>query len=128
MPTPLATLLAARVTSGHGQGKKIGVPTINIDPALLPNSLPQGIYACRVTFNATTFDGAMHYGPRPVFDDPSVSCEIHILDHEIQVPPSTLDLTIFDKVRDVQLFPSVQAMTDEIARDITKIRAILHPS
>jgi len=115
----------APVVSGHGQGKKIGVPTINIDPTQFPKDVSQGIYACRAIFDEKSYDGALHFGPRPVFDDEAVSAEIHILDTVIDSAPKTLDLEIIGKVRDVMNFDSIEAMTTEIEKDIEKIRAML---
>lgn len=94
----------------------------------MPSDVEHGIYACRVMFDESTYDGALHYGPRPVFGDTTVSCEIHVLDHVIDTPPARLDLLIFEKIRDVRNFESPEAMTEEIDRDIRKIRAILSVS
>lgn len=126
MTNPSVSIIGARVTSGHGQGKKIGVPTLNIDTCLMPASVAEGIYAARVWCDGIAYNGALHYGARPVFNDPNVSCEVHLIDEVLHEAPETIDLDIVARIRDVRNFESVEAMTDEIARDIEKIRAILN--
>ncbi len=68
--------------------------------------------------------GAMHYGPRPVFND-SESFEIHILDEVIDVPPLDIIVEIVARLRDVQNFPDADALKAAIVEDIRQTRAIL---
>lgn len=110
--------------SGRSRGRQIGVPTINLDPSSVPKELSYGIYACHITIDGRTFQGAMHYGPRPVFND-DIALEVHVLDQLIAEFPKTVDLEIVSKIRDVQNFESVPALQDAIAADIAAVRAIL---
>jgi riboflavin kinase / FMN adenylyltransferase len=126
MPT-LAVITGAATHSGHGQGAPLGVPTLNIDATLIPKSVTHGIYACWVQIRGAMYMGALHFGPRPVFGDPTPSCEVHVLDQAFDTTPQTIDIHIFERIRDIRNFETPEAMTEEIARDIEKIRAILHP-
>lgn len=114
----------AKTTGGRGRGKKIGIPTINLDLSCVPKELMHGIYACRISFGGKTYAGAMHYGPRPVFKD-TVALEVHVLDEVVDVPPVQVDIEIIGRIRDVMNFPDTGSMMTEITQDIAKTRAML---
>lgn len=89
--------------------------------------MSEGIYACFVTLH---YDGArsegpypaaMHYGPRPVFHD-TVSCEIHVIDVTPSRPPQRIEVQIVARLRDVEDFPSVDALREQMRRDIEEAR------
>ncbi len=114
----------AAVISGRGRGKGLGIPTINIDLAAVPSDVPHGIYACKITLGDTTYMGAMHYGPRPVFRD-GVAFEVHILDETVEDIPDTVDIEIIGFIRAIADFPSPEAMMKRIERDIEEARGML---
>lgn len=118
------TINAARVIHGSSRGKKLGVPTINIDPSSVPTELRHGIYACRLMIGNDEYKGAMHYGPRPVFKD-SDSCEVHVLDTMIDKVPPTISIDVVAWIRAVQDFPTVEALMQQIEQDIKTVRATL---
>ncbi len=68
--------------------------------------------------------GAMHYGPRPVFKD-SVSLEVHVLDAHLASVPSSIDVEIIGRIRDVENFESPEALTLRIRKDIQEARGML---
>lgn len=114
----------ARIVSGAGRGKNLGIPTINIDLSAVPPDLAHGIYACRITLAGRTYKGAMHYGPRPVFKD-SEACEVHIIDETVDEVPETADIEIVGFIRDVANFPSPEALVERIGKDIEEARGML---
>lgn len=128
MSTPLSppVTFRAKPVTGAGRGKKLDVPTINIDPSILPKNFPEGVYAAKVWLDDDTRwkMGAMHYGPRPVFND-SLSLEVHILDATISALPGEIAVETVARLRDVQNFPSVDALKTAIDQDILDTRAIL---
>lgn len=110
--------------AGAGRGRNMQIPTINFETENLPDHLEHGVYACWITIDGQRLKGAMHFGPRPVFKD-SVSFEVHILDEAITALPESCDLTIVKRIRDVQDFPSKEALIERIRKDIEETRAIL---
>ncbi|MBU0766244.1 riboflavin kinase [Patescibacteria group bacterium] len=135
---------------GSGRGKKLGYPTINLNLKDIPSDLEKGIYAGWITINnqpstvdcrersvsranpakrdervdCRKFSAAIHYGPRPVFDN-TTSFEIHLIDHSADSIPETLDIQIIKRLRDVQNFPTEEALKEQIAMDIEEVRKIL---
>jgi len=123
LPAPVR-IKDARVIPGRGRGKGLGVPTINIDLSAVPKDMAHGIYACRITLAGRAYNGAMHYGPRPVFKD-SVAFEVHILDRTVDDVPETSDIEIVGYIRAIADFPSPEAMVERIRQDIDEARGML---
>ncbi len=114
----------AKTVSGRGRGKGLGVPTINIDLAAVPDDLAHGIYACRITLDGTVYPGAMHYGPRPVFKD-SDAFEVHIIEGTVEDVPETATVEIVGYIREVQDFASPAELVARIQKDIVEARGML---
>ncbi len=102
----------------------MGIPTLNIALTSAPKTLAHGIYACLISFGGKTYQGAMHFGPRPVFKDTD-ALEVHVLDSIIDQPPVSVDLDIIGKIREVKDFPNAEALKEAIAQDIAAARAML---
>ncbi|MEN9561459.1 MAG: hypothetical protein RIQ56_732 [Candidatus Parcubacteria bacterium] len=111
-----------RTITGSGRGKRIGVPTINLALEDIPPALEEGIYACFVTDHR--FPAAVHYGPRPVFND-SKTFEIHLLDAALVLLPKEISVEIVAYLRPVKNFHDVDGLKAQITKDIADARAIL---
>lgn len=123
-PKKVITLPGIRVILGRSRGKRIGIPTINLDPSQAPKNLQHGIYACYIRIAGKRYRGAMHYGLRPVFDD-TKTLEVHVLDEDIDGVPETVDLMIVGRIRDVLDFPDTEGLLQAINDDILQTRAML---
>ncbi|HEY6155836.1 MAG TPA: bifunctional riboflavin kinase/FAD synthetase [Gemmatimonadales bacterium] len=126
--------LRAAVERGAGRGRTIGVPTINLTPPdprkLLP---PDGVYAVwveihgqRATGNVQRYGGMMNQGPRPTFGVQARGLEIHLFDFSGDLYGQVVTVEWVRRLRDVQTFPSRQALVDQIERDAVAARAILN--
>lgn len=115
---------SADVIPGAGRGKILGTPTINMSTANLPE-MEHGIYACWTEIDGKKERSVMHFGPRPVYNDPVATCEVHLLDRVIKTTPESLQVTVVGYIREVRDFPTVDAMRYEIERDIDRARAML---
>lgn len=118
----------AQVITGAGRGKDMGVPTLNVDLNDVPETLEEGIYACWATVLETgeSYMGAMHYGPRPVFEDDE-SCEVHLIDQVLEYAPDMIEITVVHRLRDIQNFPSTEALMLQIQEDIKACKDVLIP-
>jgi|GEM_PF-524190 len=114
---------SGRVIPGRGRGKTIKSPTINLSLQSIPKTIPQGIYACSVTIRKKIFIAAVHYGPRPVFND-GLSFEIHVIDTVIATPPQIVHVELIKRLRNVRNFPSPKALMQQIAKDIGRTRML----
>ena len=116
--------LDGKVVSGDGRGRRLGFPTANLATAkeLLPR---EGVYAVRVRYRRRMYDGVVNLGRRPTFPDAEPSMEIHLLDFAGDLYGAHLRLYFVERLRDVQRFPSVEALQAAVRADIARARGIL---
>lgn len=118
--------LRGTVERGAGRGRTIGVPTVNLAPdprKLLP---PDGVYAVRVEALGRRYGGMMNQGARPTFGVAARGLEIHLFDFTGDLYGQTVTVEWVRRLRDVQTFPSREALVDQIGRDAVAARAILN--
>lgn len=115
----------ATTEHGYAIGRTFDVPTINLDVRAVPRTLEHGVYACKASLDGEPpLPATMHFGPRPVFDQPA-SCEIHILDTKGVPHPQEVEVTPVAYLRPVMNFPSKEALVAQILLDNEKARGIL---
>ena len=119
--------LLGRVVPGAGRGRTIGVPTINLAPPdarkLLP---PDGVYAVWVWWRGTRYGGMMNQGARPTFAEPGRTLEVHLFDFAGDLYGETVRVEWVERLRDVQAFPSRDALVAQLERDRQAARASLN--
>jgi riboflavin kinase/FMN adenylyltransferase len=119
----------AQVVPGDGRGRTLGFPTANLSgiPArkLLP---PDGVYAVRVEWRGGRSDGMMNQGGKPTFQQAERSLEVHLLDHAGSLYGEWLKVEWVARLRDVQRFPSLDALRAQLERDRSSARAALAAS
>lgn len=116
--------ISGKVIKGLGKGKKLGFPTLNINPRRAPKKLKFGIYAAYVKTPAGNFLGAVHYGPRPAVHAP-ISFEVHCLGLKKNLYGKRITVILKKRLRAVRNFPTLAALKKQIQRDIAKVKKIL---
>jgi riboflavin kinase/FMN adenylyltransferase len=112
---------------GRGLGSKYTVPTINL--ARYEELVPKdGVYITCTRVGAERFDSVTNVGNRPTFGADSFAIETHLLNfHPIELTPeSEVELCFLDRVRDEIKFPSVEALREQIERDVKRARRYFH--
>jgi riboflavin kinase/FMN adenylyltransferase len=116
--------IPGQVILGDGRGRTIGIPTANLD--VWPRrALPKaGVYVCRAWVNGQSRGAVTNVGVRPTFESQPVQprVEAHILDYDQDLYGQTITLDFLSHVRDEQRFPNVQALVEQIHRDIETAR------
>jgi riboflavin kinase/FMN adenylyltransferase len=112
---------------GRGYGSKYTVPTINLSryEELVPGD---GVYITMTRVGEECFDSVTNVGKRPTFGEESFAIETHLLNfHPIELRPETeVELFFLDRLRDEIKFPSVEALREQIAKDVKKARRYFH--
>ena len=68
-----------RVVSGAGRGRKLGVPTLNMEPKRCP--APSGIFSSRLHVGGAIYKGVSYIGFRPQYSDRATPVlETHLLE------------------------------------------------
>ena len=112
---------------GRGYGSKYTVPTINLSryDELVPED---GVYITRTRVAEECFDSVTNIGNRPTFGADSFAIETHLLNfHPIELKPETeVEIFFLQRVRDEIKFPSVEALREQISKDVRKARRYFH--
>jgi riboflavin kinase/FMN adenylyltransferase len=117
--------VSGQVGEGERRGRQLGVPTINLSDIppqkLLP---PDGVYAVRVEWRGGRAEGMMNQGPKPTFQDGRRSLEAHLFDFDGNLYGEWVRIEWVERLRDVERFPSVDALKQQLDRDRTRARAV----
>jgi len=108
---------------GRGYGSKYTVPTINL--ARYEELVPKdGVYITCTRVGEERFESVTNVGNRPTFGAESYAIETHLLNfHPIELTPeSEVEIYFLDRLRDEIKFPSIEALREQIARDVKKAR------
>jgi len=108
---------------GRGYGSKYTVPTINLSryEELVPKD---GVYITRSRVGDECFDSVTNVGNRPTFGTELFAIETHLLNfHPIELTPETeVEIHFLQRLRDEIKFPSVEALREQISKDVRKAR------
>jgi riboflavin kinase / FMN adenylyltransferase len=118
-------MLRGIVVHGDHRGRELGFPTANLevpDKKLIPAN---GIYAVRVRLGNEWHNGAASIGIRPTFGGGKRLVEIFILDFSRWIYGEELEVYFIERLRDEEKFDSIQALLDQMARDVQNARDIL---
>jgi riboflavin kinase/FMN adenylyltransferase len=104
---------------GRGFGSKYTVPTINLSryEELAPGD---GVYITRTRVADEWFDSVTNVGKRPTFGDDLFAIETHLLNfHPLTLEPDTeVEIAFLDRLRDEIKFASVEALKEQIGKDV----------
>jgi riboflavin kinase / FMN adenylyltransferase len=118
--------VVGRVGQGERRGRLLGVPTINLTD-LSPRKLlpPDGVYAVAVEWRGGRLGGMMNQGPRPTFHDGRRVLEAHLFDFEGDLYNEWVRVEWVERLRDIERFPSVEQLRQQLERDRTSAVAAL---
>ena len=117
--------LCGKVAGGYGiAGKNLNCPTANIQlsAGVLP---PDGVYSGILEVNGQSYAAAVNIGISPTYGrsrDLQRRVEAHLLDFEGNLYGQNVRLTLGEYLRSEQCFASEDALKQQIACDVEKIR------
>jgi len=127
--------LTSEVVQGEQRGRTIGIPTVNLNlDTLDDHMLPaDGVYAGFAYCPGATpgvdrpYTAAISVGNKPSFGGlrghVKLTIEAHLLDFDADLYGQTITLTFTRWLRDQQRFPTPDALRQQLARDIDKVRS-----
>jgi riboflavin kinase/FMN adenylyltransferase len=111
---------------GHGaeRGRTIGFPTANLEQ--IQTVLPAlGVYAGRAWVEDQSYPAAINIGPNPTFGEQAVKIEVHLIDFTGNLYDRPLSVDLLDRLRDIQPFPSIDALTAQLNRDVERVLVLV---
>ncbi len=113
--------LGGTVVRGHERGRDIGFPTANLEPEdqLVPG---EGVYSGEARVGDVTHPCAISIGRTPTFDGQEQQIEAHLLDFSGDVYDQSMRLEFHRFLRGQEKFDSVEALVEQLRRDVAAIR------
>ena len=109
---------SGKVVYGKQLGSQLGVPTANM--WLPKNKLPiAGVYIVKVLFEGQVYGGIANMGTRPTVDGQTPVLEVHILEFNERIYGKKITVEFYQKVRDEKKFEDLDALKDQIFKDIS---------
>jgi riboflavin kinase/FMN adenylyltransferase len=119
--------LCGSVIHGDGRGRKINIPTANIEIKAEKITPKNGVYATWAILQGKKHPAVTNIGIRPTFtpDKERANIETHILGFSKNIYGEELKLELVERLRDEKKFSSVNELLQQIHADIEKAQEIL---
>lgn len=118
--------ISGKVVNGHENGRKIGIPTANVDfekEKLIPKI---GVYATRTHIGGKIYSSVSNVGSHPTFNDNYVNLETHIIGFDKDIYDCDIKVEFFKYLRGVSAYNSKEDLVNQIKRDIAETKEILN--
>ena len=112
--------LHGTVVEGQKLGRQIQFPTANIDASDPDKIIPGfGVYVVKVMVEGMSYQGMLNIGNRPTVNHnaDNRTVEVHIFDFDADIYGKPIEVVFFNKLREEQKFPSLDALKKQLAKD-----------
>ena len=114
--------ISGRVVHGDALGRTLGFPTANL-PLRRSVSPVKGVYAVEVHgLTPEPIPGVANIGTRPTVKGLRQQLEVHLLDINMNLSGRHIDVVLKQKLRNEQRFASLEALKEQIAKDVVTAR------
>ena len=116
-------VLCGRVVGGFRRGRLLDYPTANLDPGqqIAPGD---GVYAGRASVRDGLHPAAISIGDNPTFGPTERTIEAFLLNAEGDFYDESIALSFICRLRDQERFDGREALKDQIAKDVKRVREI----
>jgi len=114
--------IEGKIIRGKGRGKKLNMPTANLDynpKKILPKD---GIYSCKVQFREKLYLGALSIGNNPTFGNNDKTVEVHMIDFKDSIYSESINIKIYKHMRDQIQYNNIDSLIDQMQCDLVNIR------
>ncbi len=116
--------IRGRVEPGHGRGKGLGFPTLNL-PLAYGQDVAHGIYAMRVYHKGRRYAAAGYVGASPTFGEGTPALEAYLLDFEGNLYGEDVELEFIAPLRADQAFADKETLAKRMREDCAAARIVL---
>ena len=111
------------VQKGRRIGKKLGVPTCNIDIKNYVIAKP-GVYSVRVKVNNSNkiFKGIANLGYRPTFGEKKILLEVNLFNFSGNLYNKSLNVSFYNFIRSEKKFKNYQDLIKQIQKDLKQAK------
>ena len=116
--------VCGEVVPGAKRGRTLGFPTANVKTER-PLLVPGGVYACRAEVGGVEHPAVANIGTRPTFENQDFAVEVYLIDFSGDLYGRRLCLAFHRMLREERRFAGVDALKEQIARDVALARSCL---
>jgi riboflavin kinase / FMN adenylyltransferase len=110
------------VVTGQKLGRQLGFPTINMARSYDGVVPRDGIYAGLAQTELGEFKAAISIGLRPTVNGDHRTIEAHLIDFpQTEIYGTSVDIQFLQRLRDEEKFESLDALKDQMARDVAAV-------
>jgi riboflavin kinase/FMN adenylyltransferase len=118
--------IRSTVVVGARRGRELGYPTANLAPDIAGFVPADGVYAAWLRTGGERYPAAVSIGNNPTFDGvPDKQVEAHVLDIDIDLYGSVVELDFVDYVRPMVKFSGVTELIEQMEADESRVRTLL---
>jgi riboflavin kinase / FMN adenylyltransferase len=118
--------LTGKIVKGHGIGKTLGYPTINL--AVPPGKLlpKEGVYSGLIRFDHESYSGMVYIGARLTFNDLALSVEVNLFDFEDKIDSDNASVDLLNYIRPPVRFGNKEELIEQMKKDEIEIKKLLN--
>lgn len=110
--------LSGQILSGYQNGRKMGLPTANVEYDPLRAIPKPGVYSGCCEIDGQKYTSVINVGDNPTFNGKKITIEAHILDFSGDIYGKTAQVEFESRIRDEIKFSSPTELTAQIKKDI----------
>lgn len=118
--------ISGKVAHGQKIGRTIGFPTANV--ALKRKVVPvRGVFAVKAYWqDSDIYEGVANIGFRPTVNGQRCQLEVHLFDFDGDIYGKQIEVELVAKIRDEQPFLSLDALKQQILKDVDQAKALFN--
>jgi riboflavin kinase / FMN adenylyltransferase len=113
------------VVRGDRRGHELGFPTANLAPTPFAAVPADGVYACWFVHGKRQLPAAVSVGTNPTFSGRQRTVEAYVLDVDEDFYGHHVALDFVERLRGMERFDSVEALVEQMGRDVDRTRELL---
>jgi riboflavin kinase/FMN adenylyltransferase len=113
------------VVRGDRRGHELGFPTANLAPPPFAAVPADGVYACWFVHGKRQLPAAVSVGTNPTFSGRQRTVEAYVLDVDEDFYGHHVALDFVERLRGMERFDSVDALVEQMHRDVSYTRELL---
>lgn len=110
--------ISGKVVNGRKSGRKIGIPTANLNfeaNKIIPQN---GVYSTKTHIDGKIYESVTNIGSHPTFGDSTVNAETHIIGFDGDIYGRQIKVEFYKYLRGISAFSSVEELIVQIKSDI----------
>lgn len=118
--------ITGKVIRGRGEGRRLGLPTINI--SFNPDKVKplNGVYISKTIIDSQSFVSVTSIGAKPTFSDDTENIETHILGYNGNLYNQDVKIEFYRYLRGIQKFTDKEQLVNQINHDIKKTQSFFN--